>query len=319
LLGDPSIAALYAISIAHWTIFPNKDLTTHNNEQLRILPNIFIMRHVLWSRKQKLFDRRLLFSYMSKGLYSANPVHTVGDTAILQSLKVLLTAWRLYQSLPSVTVELRVAYNPLYGHQWIPQSAYLTDAFGTSDLSEEQTFTYVTKFKSSNFNSQPSSILGVHTISIGNSLYIAKCLLQYPCERSTSLVERVVGNLGKSGMAMLTSSATPRIRPVGYDYSLVNHHPFDGSEANCFQHTTLHMSFTDWTLPIETNSRGIRDIEAYYIEAATSVFDHGKWVADVKIPDIFRHQISRIIPGCSIRHDSYLLEGELQKFVAIES
>lgn len=92
-------------------------------------------------------------------------------------------------------------------------------------------------------------MIGVHAISIGNSLYIAKCLLQDPCERSPALVERVIGNLGKPGMAMLTSPATPRSREVGYDYSLVNHYPFDGSESNCFQHTTLHMSYTDWTLP----------------------------------------------------------------------
>jgi hypothetical protein len=319
LFGDQRTAALYAISITHWTISPNEDPRTCENEQLRILPNIFIMRHVLWSLEQKLLNQQLLFSYLTAGKYSAEPAQTVGDVAILKSLKGLLTVWKFYQSLPSATVELKVASDPLCGHQWIPQGSILADTLGAFDLSEEQTFACVAKFESGNFNFQPSSMRGVHAISIGNSLYIAKCLLQDPCERSTALVERVVGNLGKSGMAMLTSPAVPRVRPMTYDYSLVNHHPFDGSEANCFQHTTLHMSFTDWTLPIDTGSRGIRDIEAYYIEAAISVFDHGKWVADVNIPDIFRHQISRIIPECTIRHDSQLPKRELHKFVAIES
>jgi hypothetical protein len=161
---------------------------------------------------------------------------------------------------------------------------------------------------------------GVLAISSGNSLYIARYLLQDPCEGPESaMVERVVGNLGKSGMAMLISPERPRVRAASHDYSLVNHHSFDGSEEDCFQHTSLHMSFTEWQLPIDVGSRGIRDVEAYYVEAAIGVYDGKEWVADVDILEVFRHKLSRIIPKCKFRHNTALPKEELCKFVAIDS
>jgi hypothetical protein len=78
------------------------------------------------------------------------------------------------------------------------------------------------------------------------------------------------------------------------------------------------MSFTEWQLPIDVGSRGTRDVEAYYVEAAIGVYDHGKWVADVDINDISRHQMSRILPECILRHEREISKQELSKHVAID-
>ncbi|PVH91970.1 hypothetical protein DM02DRAFT_498552, partial [Periconia macrospinosa] len=136
-------------------------------------------------------------------------------------------------------------------------------------------------------------------------------------------LKRVVGNLGeKTGMALLVCPAVPQMGPLSDDVRLVNHHPFDGGEENAFADTSLHISYTDWQLPIDIGSRGKRDVEAYYVVAALGLYDRGKWVADLNILDVFKHRLAQIIPTCK-RHperiERFESVHETSKFVAIDS
>lgn len=68
------------------------------------------------------------------------------------------------------------------------------------------------------------------------------------------------------------------------EYNLVEHAKYDG-KRNKFKGTLLHLSFTDWTLPLEVKGAEGRTInqEAYIVESVISVLDSGKWVADLDI------------------------------------
>jgi hypothetical protein len=82
------------------------------------------------------------------------------------------------------------------------------------------------------------------------------------------------------------------------------------------------MSFTEWRMPLDVGSRGIRDVEVYYIEAPIKVHDHGDFVADVNILDIFKHLKSRIVPPCMERHEQMEAPELVEKLsgaVAIDS
>jgi hypothetical protein len=59
---------------------------------------------------------------------------------------------------------------------------------------------------------------------------------------------------------------------------------FDGTTEDCFAGTSLHLSFTDYQVPIfENNSRGQRDVELSMQEVVISIRDSGQWVANVDI------------------------------------
>jgi hypothetical protein len=123
-------------------------------------------------------------------------------------------------------------------------------------------------------------------------------------------------------MALLVAPQTLKVRKLSDDFRLVNHFKFDGQESDSFDPTSLHMSFTDWRMPLDVGSRGIRDIEVYYIEAPIKVHDHGDFVADVNIFDIFKQSKSRIIGPCQGRHQqgqaTEIVE-QLSDAVAIDS
>lgn len=78
---------------------------------------------------------------------------------------------------------------------------------------------------------------------------------------------------------------TNKIRPLGNEYNLVEHAAYDGKREDNFKGTSLHLSFTDWTLPLEVKGVEGRTIdqEACIVESVISVLDSGKWVADLDI------------------------------------
>ncbi|KAF2466087.1 uncharacterized protein BDR25DRAFT_395909 [Lindgomyces ingoldianus] len=327
--GDPDVAALYCINIRYWTsISPNDRPQVVSRSQYRPLPNICILRHILWALEEKLPSkaalpsREALYAHLSEGRYTTNDLLDEDERPVLTALRGLVTVSKLYKGLTNATVDLRVADRPLSKHQWIPRGSQSlrTEPFGTYPLTREQSLACIARFESGNFNFHPSAMNGVLAISSGNSIYVARCLLEDPCaHRASRAIERVVGNLGKTGMVMLVSPEVPQVRPISDNVRLVNHHPFDGNEEDCFGSTTLHLSFTEWQLPMDVGSRGNRDVEAYYLEAAVGVYDRGKWVADLNILDVFKHRFSRIMPMCTKRHENPLPREELCKLVSIDS
>ncbi|KAJ4288149.1 hypothetical protein N0V90_012166 [Kalmusia sp. IMI 367209] len=121
-------------------------------------------------------------------------------------------------------------------------------------------------------------------------------------------------------MSLLVSPAVPQTRDISEDLHLVNHFPFDGKEEDSFAETSLHLSFTDWQLPIDVGSRGNRDVEASYVEAAVGLYDRGKWVADLNILNVFDSTWSQIIPECkSHRSGQDPPIDDMSDFVAIDS
>ena len=128
--------------------------------------------------------------------------------------------------------------------------------------------------------------LGCYRIASGNSIFVIDAMLSDPFETlAANSVKRIIGNIGRTGICMLVAPFEPKIRPLGDSYNLVEHAVYDGKRENNFKGTSLHLSFTDWTLPLEvkgTDGRTI-DQEAYLVESVISVLDSGKWVADLDI------------------------------------
>ena len=314
IFGDPEIAALYAIDIAYWThSTPNDRPKVVRHNPYRELPNIFVVKHVAWALERNLPSREALYSHLSEGHFSSD---------MLKSLKALLSVSTLYAGLGKASVELKVAREPLRDHAWIPaiNKDSSKDPFNAVPLNREESFACIARFESGSFNLHPSAMDRVLAISSGNSIFVARCLLQDPCgPQSSTAIERIVGNLGKTGMSFLLCPDIPDVRSESNDAQLVPHLPFDLAEEDSFSQTSLHLSFTGWEQPINVGSKGNRDVEASYVEAAIGLYDRGKWVADLNILDIFKHRSSRLMNTCFNYHANRECREELCKYVSIDS
>lgn len=152
-------------------------------------------------------------------------------------------------------------------------------------LSRTQVFSCIAMFENRKINLDPGSLDQVMAISAGGSIYVAMPLLSDPFDLvQDNEVKHITGNISKPGLSLMIPPMAPRLRKVDEDkWTLVNHAPFDGRLEDCFQHTSLHLSFTGYQLPMMTAEHGYQGVEANFVETLVSVFDRHEWVADLDV------------------------------------
>ena len=83
---------------------------------------------------------------------------------------------------------------------------------------------------------------------------------------------------------MLVPPQGPILRkPKTDSWRLISTSSFDGCAEDSFQHTTLHLSFTDYTVPVYYGVRGAQDSQVFLLESVVSVHDRGIWVGDIDV------------------------------------
>ncbi|KAK3209884.1 hypothetical protein GRF29_44g966898 [Pseudopithomyces chartarum] len=192
------------------------------------------------------------------------------------------------------------------------------------------TFACLAMLETGELNIDPRILRGVLALSHGDSIYVRSDMISDPHDHdgmSSHPIRRVFGNLGRSGMAFLLPPSEPKLG--GFDISswrLINHHPFDGKLEDRFRGTSLHLSFTDFELPIDVGSRGLRDRLVCLLECVVSANDQGNHIGDLDINAIFRNDSLVMAPKCTHEKDSTSPAGEeagkseqKQELVAIDS
>jgi hypothetical protein len=91
----------------------------------------------------------------------------------------------------------------------------------------------------------------------------------------------------------------------------INHDDFDGKMTDSFQSTSLHLSFTEYELPVDTGLHGSRDGQAFFLESLVSACDRGDWVADLDILGT-RNLCFRLYACTSRLHDKTLEYNQIQ-------
>jgi hypothetical protein len=165
-------------------------------------------------------------------------------------------------------------------------------------------FACIAMFETANNNISPLGLGEVMAMSVGDSLYVSSRLLRDPFQENkepSPLLKRVRGNIGRAGIAMMIPPQSPNCRePTTGLWSAINHHPYDGKVVDCFQRTSLHLSFTEYSLPIDVGQRGMRDTEVSFLVTLASVHDKGEWVAALDVLPIFQSPLLRTIqPSCN--------------------
>ncbi|KAK7996440.1 nucleolar complex-associated protein [Apiospora arundinis] len=183
---------------------------------------------------------------------------------------------RYFESLNALTVAAKACYaSPMVDRASIAFPLFL-----------ESMFSCIAYFETCMLDINPRTI-GSRTFAIchDTSIFVAASLLNDPAETTSEVgVERLVGNIGKPGLAFLVSPASPRIRKLDYSsWHMVSHNPFDGMAEDNLRGTSMHLSFTGYELPLDLGQQGNHETPAYFLETAISVYDGAKWVADVDI------------------------------------
>lgn len=150
----------------------------------------------------------------------------------------------------------------------------------------------------------PSSLKSVMAMASGNSIYVAESLLQDPSQidgsglPEFSGIRRILGNLDRPGIVMLVPPQAPRIRKVDMSsWRVVKQTLFDGQSRDHFGQSSLHLSFTNFEVPIAIVP-GACDADVVLLEAFVSVHDGRDWVADLDILGSFSSGRIRSPAGC---------------------
>ncbi|KAH6653268.1 hypothetical protein BKA67DRAFT_569058 [Truncatella angustata] len=247
----------------------------------------------------------------------ANALAYVGTSAsksvYFDSLCAVEAAERTYSQLPGAKVDLQVTSLPLCSSKWWREfkkpNCQLLQA----------TFSCIAYFETGSYDIEPSNIGNqAFAISHSSSIFVASQLLGDPHEASRHApVERIVGNVGKPGLAILITPPHPKIRKLDFSsWHKIAHEPFDGSAQNNFQGTSFHLSFTGYELPLNINSRSGRDVLAYFLETTVSVYNHGEWVADLDILEAATLWTSQVKKYCDHRE---LPDFDFSSLVSIDS
>lgn len=202
------------------------------------------------------------------------------ETELFQSLGVLSEVASIYKDLEGATVSLDITSQPLSRMTWVRASTT-----NKNQRSRGEIFACIASFESGSPHFSQYELGNVMAMSTGDSIYVSAALLQDPIHfTKPHQVLRINGNVGKSGIAMMIPPSQPLVRELDNDtWNLVNHEQFDGTSQNAFGSTSLHLTFSDYTLPINLSAHGNRYREAFFLESLISVYDRGSWVADLDV------------------------------------
>lgn len=210
-------------------------------------------------------------------------------------------ASKIYKLLPGATLSTRVVSQELVKAKWIPpkqKEGYL--------LSRAQTFACILMFDSGVCNLDPEIFADVMAISTGSSLYIAGPLLCDPFEEPGGTeIRRVVGNIGRPGISLLIPPPRPKMKEATLEnWRQINHRQYNGTAEDCFSRTSIHLSFTEYQMPLKLNNEDTHMIDrpVNLVETLVQVFDRGEWIADLNVIGALESGIIRATcaKNCSI-------------------
>ena len=205
----------------------------------------------------------------------------------LDLLRACASAAEIYKLLPDATVSTSVLSQTLDLAKWIPSRVEARSQPMRLVLSKAEVFACIAMFDSGTCNLDPAGLREVFAISSGNSIYVAGPLLCDPYEVGQVFeVRRIVGNIGRPGISLLIPPPDPKmLTPDIENWHQLNYLPFDGRPEDSFGQTSIHLSFTDYEMPlqVENTDRHIIDRPARLIETLVSVYDGKKWIADLNV------------------------------------
>ncbi|KAI0538353.1 hypothetical protein GGR58DRAFT_501346 [Xylaria digitata] len=285
LFGDADSAAIFMLAGAPETV------------RQTLVPSIGYA-DILWCLEHQILSPARVLSFLSSQ-----------ESAIIKCLKILKLMSEIYipLTLQGATISPRILTAPI---PWqlttdtIMRTRVSPTANPMHDYSRFQSLAVIAYFETGFWVEMQNKldedeILG---ISAGDSIFVPSKLLHDPCAHFPSYqFSRLLGNVARPGVTILTSPKQPEAREIDLNGFRTAITEFNGERIDCFQSTSLHLSFTEWSVPLYSRSTiGQRDSEAVHAEAVVSVRDSGIWVADINILAAFAHADVQELPTPSV-------------------
>ncbi|KAF1818579.1 uncharacterized protein K489DRAFT_384767 [Dissoconium aciculare CBS 342.82] len=288
VLGDQSDAAMF---------IPNANFTTPWKDNSVEVDTLLLAFRCSW------IDHAMLVEHLNN---FNNPGHSTNH--LLQyrtSLWNMAAAANIYKLMPHATINPSIFTRTLANASWAvtaeqsaPPRAFdfrlrewtttLRDerkSLHTVTLTREQTMACIAHFENAQTDLDPNILKDAMALSCGNSIYVSAALMcdPYECPRDYE-IKHVMGNIGRPGLSLMIPPMDPRTRKQDEStWAHVDHHDFDGRFEDCYQHTSLHLNFTGYQLPVGGLSHGRTITDAFFVESVVSVYDRSAWVADLDI------------------------------------
>ncbi|KAL8850070.1 MAG: hypothetical protein Q9221_004996 [Calogaya cf. arnoldii] len=172
------------------------------------------------------------------------------------------------------------------------------------ELSMAQAFACVAMFESGQHDIDPGQLTDVMAMSSGDSIYVSAALLTDPYDETRPRdIRDVMGNIGRPGITFLVPPKSPMIKRVSIDeWPLIERHEFDGYLSDHFQNTSLHLSSTNAETPLNLGFSGGQDHEACILETLFSVYEGGRWIADLDVSSLMTNKVWHRFPRCTSQH-----------------
>ncbi|KAF2012806.1 hypothetical protein BU24DRAFT_465163 [Aaosphaeria arxii CBS 175.79] len=227
---------------------------------------------------------------------------------ITEFLISLNYAQAVYKYLPDARIAIQSLEHKFTDLECFPRTRYgrrhrIVGETHTNPLSTPSALSLVAFLDSGSCSLHTGDLADVMAVSIGDSLYFPRQIMCDPSERPAPYhLERILGNVGKAGLALLMPPQAPMIREIDYKRLMsLQQTIFDAKNEDCFRGTSVHLSFTDHQVPIfDNHAREGIDSQVCILESVISIQDYGKWVADV---DILRALKSRRLSWDSMKRE----------------
>lgn len=268
------------------------------------------LQKLSWCR----ISKKVLSGYLRSITSEARPILDGPDVLLvaekqvlsrtcMRSFYALYYASLIYDGLNGATISLQAVSKRLSNANWANEIS--------GPPTRAQAFACITHLDSGTIDLLPEDMESALAVCIQNSIFVAAMVISDPLESTRGYdIRRLVGNINKHGICVLIAPQNPQIRPLQNDYSVVNHEPYDYKREDNFRDTTLHLSFTNWSMPLDTGGTRTIDKEVNIIESVITVRDRGIFVADLDILGIQHENLVKLstdqeCPGSHDHNEEY--------------
>ncbi|KAF4631599.1 hypothetical protein G7Y89_g6536 [Cudoniella acicularis] len=268
-------------------------LTRHSLPIVQTLP----LKKLTRLLRSTTINRKKVIAYLSslsaKGCYAAT-VHSerIEQKKFFNGLMAVDIITHLCGDWPGAPVSIDVTQKPIGEAKWAKAllSCYKETLYPLPSTNYRAAkFACIAMLESGGQDLDTSLLHSVMAMATGNSIYVAESLLQDPCESDRSGqpgfkgIRRILGNIDRPGIVMLIPPSVPRMREVDFSsWRVVKQGAFDGQPKDYFSKSSLHLSFTEFQMPIAIVP-GACDADVILLEAFVSVHEGREWVADLDV------------------------------------
>ncbi|KAK7729659.1 hypothetical protein SLS53_009230 [Cytospora paraplurivora] len=204
----------------------------------------------------------------------------VGLSSEGRTFRALNTASEVYRALPMATVSTRALSYPLYMAHWVssPPDAQVRHNRATFDLmkNREKTVYRIDQniafacvaWMEAGVDLELPSLKRVFALAYEDSIYVSMQLACDPWEVPNSYeLKRVAGNVGKPGLTLLIPPDDPVVPTTEKSsWRVLSISDFKGLAEDHFSKTSMHLSFTEYYIPlVQAGDEQGQDSRVYFL------------------------------------------------------